>query len=208
MLYRGAEADVTLGRWQGVEAVFKTRKPLPYRLPDLDGAIRKQRTLHEADMIHEAKDAGVRVPYLFDIDVPGTTLVMEYVKGGRLRDLVNSMDAKSVRSVFHQFGAVAGSLHAGGMMHGDLTTANALLRDGSLVFLDFGLSYRTMKLEDHAVDLRLIKETLVGAHPLVSEPALAALFQGYSTVVGQSRSKAVMRQLRTIERRGRYARMD
>jgi tRNA A-37 threonylcarbamoyl transferase component Bud32 len=62
-------------------------------------------------------------------------------------------------------------------------------------------------LEDHAVDIRLIKETLVGAHPEVATVALEALNRGYASVVGASRSRAVLKQLQSIERRGRYARV-
>ena len=54
LLYRGAEADVIRGEWQGLDAVFKVRRPLRYRLPVLDEAIRRQRTLREAEMIHQA----------------------------------------------------------------------------------------------------------------------------------------------------------
>ncbi|MDE1853108.1 MAG: Kae1-associated serine/threonine protein kinase [Thaumarchaeota archaeon] len=208
LIYRGAEADLVLGRWQGLEAVLKVRKPLAYRLPVLDDAIRRQRTLREAEMMHQAKKAGVATPFLYNVDVPSATLTMEYVRGDRLRDVVGSMTAKETEGAFFQFGRDAASLHSAGIMHGDLTTANVLRRDGSLVFLDFGLSYRTPRLEDHAVDIRLIKETLIGAHHREARSALEAFYRGYSEGVGPARHKAVLRQLRGIERRGRYARVE
>lgn len=207
LLYRGAEADVVRGEWQGLDAVFKVRKPLPYRLPVLDRAIRSQRTLREAEMLHQSKKAGVAVPFLFYVDVPATTLVMEYVEGDRVKDLVTSLSGEDAASLFVRFGSDVARLHSAGVMHGDLTTANVVRRDGGLVFIDFGLSLRTTRLEDHAVDLRLIKETLVGAHPEVASTALDALFRGYASGVGKARSRAVLRQLQNIERRGRYARV-
>jgi len=82
-----------------------------------------------------------------------------------------------------------------------------IVRDGGLVFIDFGLSYHSSKLEDHAVDLRLIKETLVGAHPSIATVAFARLLVGYADEAGERRTKEVTRQLRSIERRGRYARL-
>jgi len=44
LVYRGAEADIYSGDWSGEPAVFKFRKPLPYRLPELDAEIRGQRS--------------------------------------------------------------------------------------------------------------------------------------------------------------------
>ena len=207
LLFRGAEADILRGTWQGMDAVYKVRRPLAYRLPALDDAIRTQRTVREAEMIHLAKGAGVPAPYLFEVNLPGSTLVMEYVEGSRLRDVVGAMADGEARKAFREFGRDAASLHSAGMVHGDLTTANVVVRRGELVFIDFGLSFRTTRLEDQAVDLRLIKETLVGAHPSLSKLALEELFRGYSEVVGPAKSRAAQRQLRSIERRGRYARV-
>ena len=207
LLYKGAEADVILGDWQGLKAVFKVRKPLTYRLRVLDEAIRRQRTVREAEMMHNAQEAGVSSPSLYNVDLPASTLVMEFVGGDRVKDLVPSLSAGQIKSVFFEFGQDVARLHRSGIMHGDLTTANVVRRNGRLVFIDFGLSVRTTRLEDHAVDLRLIKETLVGAHPDVSARALEALNRGYEAVVGRARSRAVLKQLQNIERRGRYARV-
>ena len=207
LLYKGAEADVILGDWQGLEAVFKVRKPLTYRLKVLDEAIRRQRTVREAEMIHLAKKAGVSSPFLYKVDVPSSTLVMEFVRGDRVKDLVPSLSESQLGRVFFDFGQDVGRLHSYGIMHGDLTTANVVRRNGRLVFIDFGLSVRATRLEDHAVDLRLIKETLVGAHPEASARALEALNRGYASVVGPVRTRAVLKQLQNIERRGRYARV-
>ena len=207
LLYKGAEADVIQGEWQGMEAVFKVRRPLTYRLKVLDEAIRRQRTVHEAEMIHLAKGAGVASPALYNVDVPQCTLVMEFVRGERVKDIVPTLPPGELGEIFSEFGAAVAKLHRSGIMHGDLTTANVVRRDRALVFIDFGLSIRTARLEDHAVDMRLIKETLVGAHSGASARALEALNRGYARVAGPSRTRAVLKQLQSIERRGRYARV-
>lgn len=207
LLFRGAEADVVRGEWQGLDAVFKVRKRLRYRLPALDAEIRRQRTLREAEMIHRAKEAGVAAPCLYDVDVARTTLVMEYVHGERLMDLVRASGKRETERVFYEFGGDVARLHASGIMHGDLTTANVLRRDRDLVFIDFGLSANTTRLEDHAVDIRLIKETLVGAHPAAAAVAMESISRGYEAVLGAARTRLVLRQLVSIERRGRYARV-
>jgi len=207
LLYRGAEADVVLGNWQGLEAVFKIRKPLTYRLQILDETIRRQRTVHEAEMIHLAKIAGVASPVLYNVDIQSSTLVMQFVRGVRVKDQVTTFSGSQLDGTFFEFGQDVAKLHRFGIMHGDLTTANVVRGVGRLIFIDFGLSMRTTRLEDHAVDLRLIKETLVGAHSDISTRALGALNRGYASVVGPARSSAVLKQLQNIERRGRYARV-
>jgi serine/threonine protein kinase len=68
-------------------------------------------------------------------------------------------------------GEAIGKLHAGGIMHGDLTTSNILTKaniDGTnldnngLYLIDFGLSYISSNLEDKAVDLFVLgKRVLV-----------------------------------------------
>jgi Kae1-associated kinase Bud32 len=207
LLYRGAEADIIRGEWQGLEAVFKVRKPLPYRLPVLDEAIRRQRTMHEAEMMHRAKLAGVRTPQLYSVDVPDSTIVMEFIPGERVKDLVGTLPKEDLKKLFFGFGRDIGSLHLAGIMHGDLTTANVVASNRGLVFIDFGLAVRTSRIEDRGVDLRLIKETLVGAHPESAIAVLDAVMDGYEAVVGPEKFRATIRQLRSIERRGRYARV-
>jgi TP53 regulating kinase and related kinases len=208
LLYRGAEADVVKASWCGMPAVYKVRKTLPYRLPELDNEIRRQRTLREGEMIRSAKRAGVRAPYLYYVDPGRATLVMEFIEGERMKDLVSSLPPREVSLLFERLGAEVARLHAAGIMHGDLTTANVMRRDGELVFVDFGLSLHSSRVEDHAVDLRLIKETIVGAHSEVAQSGMASLLRGYCRVVGDRRAAAVLRQLRAIERRGRYARVE
>jgi TP53 regulating kinase-like protein len=150
----------------------------------------------------------VGVPRLYYVDAPNTTLVMEYVEGKRLKELVSSAPDIEAGRLFREFGRDIARLHCAGITHGDLTTANVIVRDGKLVFIDFGLSNHSSRLEDYAVDLRLIKETLIGAHSSMSSIALERLLEGYSAGAGAKQTKAVMKQLRNIERRGRYARLS
>jgi len=208
LLYRGAEADLFEGRWQGQRAVYKVRKPLKYRLEALDVSIRRQRTVHEAEAIGSAKKAGVLAPFLYFVDPKNTSIVMEYVEGTRLKEVADSAPDDKVAKAFALLGREVARLHSHGIMHGDLTTANLVARGEDLVFLDFGLALRTRRLEDHAVDLRLIKETLVGAHPRVAPFAMESLRRGYESAAGKDRTRDVFRQLVGIERRGRYARVD
>lgn len=207
LIYRGAEADIFSGDWAGERAIFKFRKPLPYRLPELDSEIRGQRTIHEAQLLHESKSAGVNSPSLYYVSPSESLIVMEEIPGSRLKVLLQSRGT-DLEAISRRFGVSVGRLHLGGIMHGDLTTSNVIVDDDEIHMIDFGLAVRSIKVEDHAVDLRLIKETLVGAHSDVSATVLKCFLEGYSGVVGEKRGREVSRKLLEIERRGRYARVE
>lgn len=208
LIYRGAEADLFEGTWAGSRAVFKLRKPLPYRLEALDLAIRSQRTLREAEMLHESKLAGVKSPYLYYVSPVRALLVMELVEGDRLKSLLSSSPEADVRPLSLEFGRSVALLHRAGIMHGDLTTSNVIANEEGVNLIDFGLAVHSTKVEDHAVDIRLIKETLAGAHSAVSSLVLDEFMRGYRSVAGEARARLVANKLREIERRGRYARVE
>jgi TP53 regulating kinase-like protein len=217
LIYRGAEADLMLDEWAGTPAVYKFRKRLPYRLLELDRAIRAHRTIHEAQMVHQARRGGVRTPYIYYVGPSESLLVMEYITGDRLKQLLSEDEGGDYDDDHHHhpaemmfsFGRVAGLLHTAGIMHGDLTTSNVIVnKNGELTVIDFGLSLHSQKVEDHAVDLRLIKETLNGAHSRISTRAFSSFLEGYGGEVGDSRLATVRRKLVEIERRGRYARVE
>lgn len=174
----------------------------------IDEAIRHQRTVREAQMIHAARQAGLDVPRLYYVDPPEATIVMEYVEGDRVKDVIGVVPSREAVRIFRGIGEGAARLHASKIVHGDLTTANVVLREGRLAYLDFGLSTFSTRVEDFAVDLRLIKETVVGAHSQVGALAIKSLLEGYASAAGERKAKAVLNQLRGIERRGRYARVD
>jgi len=210
LLYRGAEADVFRGQRCGQPAVYKLRKPLLYRLPELDRLIRSQRTVHEAQMIHQSKLAGVSTPHLYYLSPQEALLVMEFVKGERLKTLLlqAGLATGRVAELGEEFGRSIARLHAAGIMHGDLTTSNVIVDGDVMSLIDFGLAIHSQRLEDQAVDLRLIKETLTGAHHAVSKQFMLSLLSGYSSVLGSARAEAATKKLAEIERRGRYARVE
>jgi TP53 regulating kinase and related kinases len=207
LLYRGAEADVYSGDWAGEKAVFKFRKPLPYRLPELDLEIRSQRTVHEAQLLHESKSSGAKSPSLYYVSTGESLIVMEAIAGPRLKSILQSAET-DIASISADFGSAVGRLHSAGIMHGDLTTSNVIVNEAGVHLIDFGLAVRSVKVEDHAVDLRLIKETLIGAHSDIASVVMKSFLEGYAAVVGAKRAREVTRKLAEIERRGRYARVE
>ncbi len=104
-----------------------------------------------------------------------------------------------------EIGRIVGLLHKNGIIHGDLTTSNFIFSKKSLYLIDFGLASRTIKTEDHAVDLRLFKEILNSAHADIIDKAWGNFLKGYSKSVGKKYCKKIIDKVSVIESRGRYA---
>jgi len=126
---------------------------------------------------------------------------MQHIAGTVVKDLSES---KLIKSCF-QIGKIVGVMHKNGIMHGDLTTSNFIVSKEKMFVLDFGLANKTNKPEDHAVDLRLLKEILNSAHTKIMNKSWANFLKGYKSVVGSSRFSKVTNLVNVIESRGRYA---
>lgn len=152
-------------------------------------------------MLSDAKLYGVRTPLVYFVDPKKCEIYMQFVEGKLVRDIPDEMIVKTCEGI----GKVVGTLHRNGLTHGDLTTSNFIISHGKLVVLDFGLSQRTERVEDHAIDLRLFKEVLNSAHVAIVGKAWSSFLKGYGRVVGSRRREQVISQLSAVERRGRYA---
>jgi len=191
MLGQGAEAVVER---EGDHCV-KRRPVKAYRHPDIDARLREERTEQETRLLRRAEQAGVRTPEV--LEVTGDTITMEYIDGTKLRDVLEDRE-----DLWEEIGKVAGRLHARNIVHGDLTTSNSIVRDGELVVIDFGLGGFSERVEDHATDLRLLRQMLEASHPAVHEQVFAAIVEGYAAV--NDDSDAVLERLEAAESRGRY----
>ena len=202
LIKKGAEADIYLINWYGKKAVKKVRKPKNYRNKLLDEEIRKKRTLHEAEMLSGAKRAGVSTPLIYFVDPKNSEIIMQYFKGDLVRDILAN-DLKLSRSM----GIYTAKLHRNNIVHGDLTTSNFILYDSKLVLIDFGLSFYSARIEDKAVDIRLIKEIMSSAHATLFNKAFDLFIKGYESVLGSSFTAKILKKVSEIEKRGRYARV-
>jgi Kae1-associated kinase Bud32 len=59
---------------------MKKRFVKKYRPKILDEQIRVYRTIHEPQLMHEAKKAGVPTPTIFLVDVKNAIIIMEFVE--------------------------------------------------------------------------------------------------------------------------------
>jgi len=202
LIAQGAEARI----YRDVNGdLVKERFVKRYRHAMLDGKINKHRVRKEAKSLKHAAQVGIVVPPVLSVDVDALTIRMGFVDGVTLKTVLASADvpAERKREFGVSFGHVVGRLHAAGLVHGDLTTSNAMVRHGdqALVLIDFGLAQSTRSVEDFAVDLYVLERALLSAHPN-SEDIFAAVREGYRNADAALYERTA-KQFETVEARGR-----
>jgi TP53 regulating kinase-like protein len=201
LVKKGAEADLYQTKWQNSKAILKIRKIKTYRNSSLDSKIRKQRTVKESQMLSLVKSIGIPSPLVYFVNLDKTSITMQEIPGKPVHDLPNS----KIIELSKDIGKLVGNLHKNGVMHGDLTTSNFILFRHTVFVIDFGLSQISIKPEDHAVDLRLIKEILNSAHAKIMISSWKNFLNGYKSVVGRAYYSKITKLVLEIESRGRYA---
>ncbi len=205
LLKKGAEASLFLADWHGRRVVVKTRLPKKYRPEKLDTTIRTYRTVHEPQLMSEAKRAGVPTPTIFQVDVENGMIIMEFIEGRQVKQLLNEASTIERTHICVRAGELIARLHHHGVIHGDLTTSNMILsKDCRLFLVDFGLGEKNIELEAKGVDLHLMKRALQSTHFQFAEKCFESVVKGYASVVGEDEGKDVLAKIREIERRGRY----
>ena len=205
LIKKGAEASLYLTDWHGRKVIMKKRLPKKYRPSKLDEHIRTYRTIHEPQLMHEAKKAGVPTPTIFLVDLKNATIIMEFIEGKQVKQLLSEVTKSERQSLCLKIGELIGRLHEYGIIHGDLTTSNMILdSEGKIFFVDFGLGEKTKELEARGVDLHLMKRALQSTHFRFTEECFDAVIRGYSKVLGAETVKNILDKIKEIERRGRY----
>jgi len=205
MVKKGAEASLFLEDWQGRRVIMKRRLPKKYRLPEIDEKIRAYRTVHESQLLHHAKKAGVLTPTIFMVDLTDSNIIMEFVEGKQVKQILDNLSSEERQSLSRHIGELIGRLHCNSIIHGDLTTSNMILTPrGKVVFVDFGLGEKTVELELRGVDLHLMKRAFQSTHFRYAEECFNAVLEGYAKVVGVEVAKKVLLKIGEIEKRGRY----
>ena len=97
-----------------------------------------------------------------------------------------SVDSSEIISISEKIGENVARLHDCGIIHGDLTTSNIILRadkenkEPQLVFIDFGLGKISNLVEDKGVDLLVFKKAINGIHHNISQVCFDSILKGYS----------------------------
>ncbi len=200
VIKRGAEATIFLGEYLGRRVVLKKRERKQYRDGRLDSRLIKLRTRNEARNIVAARAAGLRVPWIYDVDLREGTIVMQFLDGQRLNQLLYTVEKDLRISIERKLGAEVAKMHAAGISHGDLTTSNIIMLGGELYFIDFSMAARPADTEQLGVDLRLLKEVYRSTHSEF-EKEYSVIMEGYMEAGG---NRAVVDKVAEIEKRARY----
>jgi len=202
MIKQGAEAKLFLSKLDDQDIVIKDRIKKNYRIQQIDKKIRKSRTSRESNLLSQARRAGVPTPIVFEIDKEGHKIIMEYIDGKRIKELLNSSDRKTIQKICLEIGKSIGKLHSAGIIHGDLTTSNIILRKEKIYFIDFGLGFFSRKIEDQGTDLMLLQEALKSTHFKILDLSWKTIIKGYEKEY--SNSNQVLKRVEEIQKRARY----
>ncbi|MDA0715859.1 MAG: KEOPS complex kinase/ATPase Bud32 [archaeon] len=180
LVHLGAEAEVWDGTWFGKKAIRKQRRNRSWRHPDLDYQLGVRRLISECRIMLKLSNNQFPVPHLYDVDVEGQRMVMECIEGTPLIHILNSVESLngSIRDLLFETGRMIRSLHRFAITHGDLSTNNMLVRNKSIVFIDFGLAAIEYEVERFGIDLHVLDEILNASHPHLNE-AMEDVIKGY-----------------------------
>lgn len=160
-------------------------------------------------------------------------MMMEFVEGGTVRERLQrwremgGTGEGEVEGLMGRVGVAVGGMHAVGVVHGDLTTSNLMVRswdeggrssidstdrlpksgeeegvdlEGEIVLIDFGLATQSVHDEDKAVDLYVLERAFGSTHPEIEDS-----FQEVLKAYGESYkgAKVVLKRLEEVRMRGR-----
>jgi len=194
---RGAEAVIFLDK----DKIIKQRIKKSYRIDFLDNKLRKTRTKRELNLLKKSSGL-VNVPKI--ISFSDTEIIMENIKGDKLSDIFDKLNETEMEKICLKIGESLGELHNNNIIHNDLTTANILISNGKIYFIDFGLGFISTKIEDKSYDLHLLKQALKSRHYSRFEKSFSFVIKGYNSVCKEY--KLVEERINKIELRGRHKR--
>jgi Kae1-associated kinase Bud32 len=192
MFRKGAEANLYLHCWHGKNVLVKQR-------------ISKGQ---EAKLLTDARRAGVPTPSIFLVDIINTTIIMEYIKGKTIKEIIDTIPKNKRKKLFFRIGEMIARLHQNDIIHGDLTTSNIIMTSNEkLYFVDFGLGAYSSEIEPKGIDLHLMKRTFESTHHRYQCECYSSVLRGYRYTMGDQ-ANPILTRLDEIETRGRYTPRD
>ncbi|KAI1418434.1 tyrosine protein kinase [Hypoxylon sp. FL1857] len=248
LITQGAEARLykTTYLLPSIPSALKYRPPKAWRHPALDARLTRHRILAEARILAKCRREGVFVPAVYAVDESAGWMMLEWVGGAPARVGINewlrrrkeSEEAKGhegdavpvtgdreedqeLIALMRRIGAAVGRMHKVGIVHGDLTTSNMMLRpwekgrepsnghadsgdgslDGDIVIIDFGLASQSSSDEDRAVDLYVLERAFASTHSRAEELFTRVLDSAYRETFKQA--PIVLKKLEEVRMRGR-----
>jgi TP53 regulating kinase-like protein len=157
LISQGAEAHLykTTFLNPSLPAALKIRPQKPWRHPTLDRRLTRARLLAEARVLVKCRRENVPVPAVYSVDWEGGWMCCEWIEGGSVKEGIRGWekltrekpgssdddddaaggveDGKegteaALKDLLRRMGETVGRLHSSGVIHGDLTTSNMMLR--------------------------------------------------------------------------------
>jgi len=217
---RGAEAIL----YKKGDILIKERIKKGYRIDEIDEKLRLQRTKFESRIMLRARRHGINVPNV--IKTKEYKIFMEFINGKRLKEFLNKTTSFKRKEISKEIGRNIGILHSAGIVHGDLTTSNMILKEKDfgtkipkieiqsqdnrkrnhrylVYFIDFGLAFHSLSVEDRAIDLHLLHQAYQSTHFKYIEELWTSTLEGYKEMFEDW--KNVLSRLKQIRKRGRYS---
>lgn len=139
---------------------------------------------------------------------------------------IQKQEEDRIKDLMRRIGRAVGSMHKAGVIHGDLTTSNLILRSsssssssdrldtsdrsgddsqppsfsGDIALIDFGLASQSVHEEDRAVDLYVLERAFGSTHPR-TENFFSEVLQAYRESF--KGAGTVLRRLEEVRMRGR-----
>ncbi|KAL6896097.1 kinase-like protein [Trichoderma longibrachiatum] len=206
-----------------IPCALKYRPPKPWRHPILDQRLTKHRILSEARILSKCRRDGLRVPDVYAIDEAAGWLMLEWVQGTPVRVNINERlgsrtegieDDEELKDLMRRIGAAVGKMHSIGVIHGDLTTSNMMLKppaqqsaddgatglEGEIVIIDLGLASGGVHDEERAVDLYVLERAFGSTHPR-AECIFGEVLDAYRKSYKQA--GVTLKKLEDVRMRGR-----
>ncbi|KAK5728473.1 serine/threonine-protein kinase bud32 [Elasticomyces elasticus] len=169
------------------------------------------------------------VPKVLGLDWEQGWMITEWIEGKTVKEAIygaskvqvvdDEKTAEELKVLLRNMGEVVGKLHACGVVHGDLTTSNMMLRprastsdavtgclDGDILLIDFGLATQSHSDEDRAVDLYVLERAFGSTHPKEEDlfgTVLEAYANGDVSGMKGKAGKVAVRRLEDVRMRGR-----
>lgn len=200
----GAESTIFRVKKWGQVLALKWRSPKPYLLREIDETLRVARTSRECKMLDFARKAGVPTPSVHTLDMKNMTILMDFIEGSQLKQVISKISNKRLRTFCLDFGRMIALLHRKDVVHGDPTTSNLIVDDTMRMWMiDFGLAEWNATDEMKGVDLHLIRRALETTHWEFQDTMLEATLKGYSKTLGDE-AESIIKKMEEIRERGRY----
>ncbi|UCF48995.1 MAG: Kae1-associated serine/threonine protein kinase [Thermoplasmatales archaeon] len=202
IIYQGAEAKICKTKYMGFDVVKKRRIHKSYRIDEIDNRLIFYRTKEESKLMTEARKYGVSVPIIFDVDSENGIITMEYLKGNRIKDILNDLTEKERHRICKMIGESIAKFHNNKIIHGDITTSNMIYQDDRIHFIDFGLGEKNGEIEAKGVDLHVLMEAIESTHSKYSN-CFDYVLEGYKNKLNDD-ANLVIKKIAEIVKRGRY----